>query len=1070
MATKKSTQMVVAPLAPGTNLPVPTTRTDRIVADIVHPKPSRLVRDDNGINVHVKSEFAVRRGVEGRSFTLGPPRVGTLVPTWVDLSNLIIAEDAKTSEKVTDGKKQPKLKVGPSGALALVERNLDWSGNYFAHFGPIRPEYELLEAFTLYDVEVYVQQAIRRRLSLMFRNGYRVTGNNQNKVKYINRRLNQIAYMMKKTWANFMREILTTLSLCSNCFLLKLRQEDASGGIKNEKNGNRLPIAAYVMIPPHSLFPYVEKGKIIKWRRYYNWSIKPWEDYQPEDIIHLTWDRKPSHIFGTPRLQAVRDDIYAIRRLEENIELLFINFLFPLFHVKVGNEKAPAGYMPGGVSEIDHTRKLIETMPKEGVLVTDERVDVKIVGSEGESLDPIPMLGHYKKRIFTGLGVSPMDMGEGDCYDASTETLTESGWKLHTDIDHVIEKIATFNPEANRIEFHIANSKYEGHYVGDVIRFKGRSVDIEVTPHHDMWVRPRSSDSWRKVKAADLYNGLYKNFYLLESAEFEDVDVHERFTLNPLMGQKGRESSGVDCELNDFAELLGHFIAEGSLDTSCAEDGRYRSLLTQNAGLKLEVMKSCLERCGLSWSEQKSKETSKTLVIYGKTLYRWLEESAGKGAHNKRIPSEVATWSKAARQTILASLVAGDGSRSKLEGRTYFCYYTTSVKLADDVQILAMSLGYQARVEQTEQSKDAYGESIFRVHITGGKKSHNYRQLDMSHISKEHYEGDIYCYNVPNHLFVTRRNGKVTIQGNTTNGSTADNVSQALKDSIKYDLDVFTGQLSMEILRDLFAEANFDISIQESIADVTLEFQEIDMDNKVKEENHATNLYNNNGLTHDEFRGAIKRNPLSEEQQGETHHAREVVGLAKTQAALAIKIAKATPKGPAKKKGGGKKGKSGRRASVTKTAAPKKKVSQNQSTPTNQHGTNNSPKKAKSARTESGLYSNLHDSLEAAQMSDDLARWPELSARVIDRFFKDAIQPAGSSYTKQSPNAQHDQLKHQVGQTTDLDTIFDLVGQTVALDPKADGETNERADAVEGDQERNSCPEGSVGSGDSRSE
>src|ERR1035437_1738958 len=73
----------------------------------------------------------------------------------------------------------------------------------------------------------------------------------------------------------------------------------------------------------------------------------------------------------------------------------------------------------------------------------------------------------------------------------------------------------------------------------------------------------------------------------------------------------------------------------------------------------------------------------------------------------------------------------------------------------------------------------------------------------MSHISKEHYEGDIYCYNVPNHLFVTRRNGKVTIQGNTTNGSTADNVSQALKDSIKYDLDVFTGQLSMEIPQDL---------------------------------------------------------------------------------------------------------------------------------------------------------------------------------------------------------------------------------------------------------------------------
>jgi hypothetical protein len=43
-------------------------------------------------------------------------------------------------------------------------------------------------------------------------------------------------------------------------------------------------------------------------------------------------------------LVGVKDDIFALRRLEENVELLFINQLFPLFHIKVGTEQAPATF------------------------------------------------------------------------------------------------------------------------------------------------------------------------------------------------------------------------------------------------------------------------------------------------------------------------------------------------------------------------------------------------------------------------------------------------------------------------------------------------------------------------------------------------------------------------------------------------------------------------------------------------------------------------------------------------------------------------------------------------------
>ena len=137
--------------------------------------------------------------------------------------------------------------------------------------------------------------------------------------------------------------------------------------------------------------------------------------------------RKAGHIFGTPRTCSGRDDILALRRLEENIELLMILHLFPLFHVKVGTPEEPGDYNIDGTSEVDFVRNDIEQMPKEGFLVTDGRVEIKAVGAEGEALDYDSIVKHYKQRVFVGLGVAGVDMGEGDTANRSTaETVSQN--------------------------------------------------------------------------------------------------------------------------------------------------------------------------------------------------------------------------------------------------------------------------------------------------------------------------------------------------------------------------------------------------------------------------------------------------------------------------------------------------------------------------------------------------------------------------------------------------------------------------------------------------------------------
>lgn len=355
---------------------------------------------------------------------LGERSPSSMDMTWAPVSaRMLVGEDAEDAAKVMD----------PKAGKAKLKRTADYVGTYNNVNGLMKPEYDVLEPFTIYDTEVYVKQAINRKLALMFRSGWEITTDldqdmdqGKKNIDYINRRLNTLEYVTNETTGSFFKKILFNLLLCSNCFLRRIRDDETSAGIKTENNNNKTPVSHYQLIPAHSIYPYLEKGIMTKWRRFFDTGM-PWVDYSLEEIIHLKWDVKPGHIYGTPRLVGVRDDIFALRRLEENIELLFINHLFPLFHIKVGTEKAPCTYGPGGESEIDIIKYQIETMPKEGVLTTDERVAIEVVGAQNKTLDTQNLLEHLKARVFTGMGVSGIDMGEGaDATRATADNISQN--------------------------------------------------------------------------------------------------------------------------------------------------------------------------------------------------------------------------------------------------------------------------------------------------------------------------------------------------------------------------------------------------------------------------------------------------------------------------------------------------------------------------------------------------------------------------------------------------------------------------------------------------------------------
>lgn len=282
------------------------------------------------------------------------------------------------------------------------------------------PEWDLAECGRIIDVESFVRRAFRNKKNLFLKEGYEFTGANPERVKYIEERIHQIEEATGIPFPLLVSQSIGSLIRCSNAFLVKVRDSERSGG-KERILGTKLlkPVAGYFPVPAETIrFKRDEFGTIKKIRQYV--PGKNEIEWNPEDVVHFYLDKREGFAVGTPSIVAVKDDIRALRRIEENVELLVYQHLFPLFHYKVGTESAPADILADGRTEIDVVRASIEAMPTDGCWVTPERHEIKVLGAEGNALAVDKIIEHFKQRIFTGLGQSSVDMGEGGTANRST--------------------------------------------------------------------------------------------------------------------------------------------------------------------------------------------------------------------------------------------------------------------------------------------------------------------------------------------------------------------------------------------------------------------------------------------------------------------------------------------------------------------------------------------------------------------------------------------------------------------------------------------------------------------------
>jgi len=321
-----------------------------------------------------------------------------------------------------------------SGAMRVMDRQIsstklpsskEVKGKALSHFTAahgdewLYPQYDHYEIETVFDVETYFSRATRAKTALFSKEGYKFVGRKEELVSYIKDRISQIERASGLSFTLALERIARNLIVHSNGYWIKIRNTDASGGLPR-RVGNRTlkPVAGYCPAAPETMVAKLDNvGNIVRWKQV---TRDDEREFPVDDVIHFYVNKKDGYPFGVPSVTGTIEDIHSLRHIEENVEVLIRKNLFPLMLFRVGTPEKPATVYPDGTSEIDIVQERVADLPLEGSLVIPERYDVKAVGSEGRALRVEGYLDHFKKRVFAGLDVSSVDMGEGQGASRST--------------------------------------------------------------------------------------------------------------------------------------------------------------------------------------------------------------------------------------------------------------------------------------------------------------------------------------------------------------------------------------------------------------------------------------------------------------------------------------------------------------------------------------------------------------------------------------------------------------------------------------------------------------------------
>jgi DNA-directed RNA polymerase beta subunit len=377
--------------------------------------------------------------------------------------------------------------------------------------------------------------------------------------------------------------------------------------------------------------------------------------------------------------------------------------------------------------------------------------------------------GHQFIKIRVRIDRTPI-VGDKYCLTPEAKVLTKKGWKDIADVDYEDEVCTLADGEF--IEYHKPTAIYEFDHEGEMYDLKTQQVELTVTMNHRMWVQvdtPNKFDAkkYEAIEAKDLVGKLCryrKNAY---------CD-------NPEIKTFSRE--GFEFEMDDFLKLMGYFIAEGW----CDKTTKYTMFATFKPVVR-DFIQYFVEKYNIAFSTKSGdvkdyaeeyKHTKNYYRLKCRKLFKYFTKYSV-GAINKFLPSWFTDLNTRQAHILLNALIDGDGRRIE-KGNTR--YYTSSQRLAENVQHLALHTGYAANIKIDRlkgstmtaagrtgvRNADALVVSIItkctnpQVNYDAAKRENRTGESIIS------YKGKVHCIEIPNHIFYVKQREKTVWTGNSS--------------------------------------------------------------------------------------------------------------------------------------------------------------------------------------------------------------------------------------------------------------------------------------------------------------
>lgn len=344
------------------------------------------------------------------------------------------------------------------------------------------------------------------------------------------------------------------------------------------------------------------------------------------------------------------------------------------------------------------------------------------------------------------------------CLTSDHDVLTNRGWKPINEIT-LEDKVATLK-DGQFIEYNYPTELFEYDHDGDMYSLQSQQIDVFATLNHKMYVQQRNSDKYELVEAKDIVG---------KQVKYKKTGINT----NP----NYIKFKPLNVPLDPFLVVFGLFYAEGwAYNTS---KGKYVGICVNKERVKKALEPACKK---MKIKLSKDDKSYKWYIRDRKFVEYFAPLSVG--AINKALPKWCFKLNERQSRILVESMVLGDGHYGKGENGIVR-YDSSSFQLINDFERLCFHSGWTGKISLHGKAGTKGGTSKGRQIIstvdsyryTINKHRHtptvNGNKAKFSKVQNEkivHFKGKVYCFEVKNHVFYVKRNGKTYWSGNSRSG------------------------------------------------------------------------------------------------------------------------------------------------------------------------------------------------------------------------------------------------------------------------------------------------------------